>query len=1166
LLRRSLLASSFIFAFLPLTGCPGGKTNGGGNGTSGGARPSAVKTDSPQYAEAISAFFGGTIALETSDQDRALKLLQKAVELAPDEPAAHANLALAYLLNNQTDKAAESIKKAHDLAPDSPEIAVAEGVIAQTLGKFDEAMAQFKRASEKDPNNLKILYRIAEVADQQRGPDTDTVRKEMFTRILKARPDNVAALLDMIRLQAQANDKAGLTDSVAKVTAATKGWSASATPLLNDLKKSLDSGNLRNVGLTAARLAGVFAPNPAYRASKAELSFTSSRVGEPLTRVLALPNPSPKPAEPDTALKYTPEVAGGAASVSMAIPPDEKNPAVLVTVSGETLRVGNKTATVKLPGKAGSPPLTRDNLAPFDMDGDYRVDFAVAGPGGLRLLLKKPDGAFADATAGAKLPPGIGTGSYTGVWSVDIEADGDMDLILATVGRAPTVLQNNGDKTFSIFNTPFPAINGAVRSFAWGDIDGDGDPDAMLVGQGGLVVYSNERSGVFKLRQATTNAGNVVAVTVAEVTGDTTLDLVALLNDGSVVAVPDKDGVGWAESVTLVKSGIAAPTSRDAGVIIVADLDNNGGLDLIVSRGGKSEAFLSGVDSKFTAPAIAIPFTVQSVADMTQDGRLDLTGIQSGKAQRAVAVGTKGYKWQNFTLKAAPSAGPDSRINTFCVGGEMEIRTGLLYQKQPLNGPQVHFGLGTYPKVDAARIIWPSGNPQAEFDIKAGVVTAEQRLGGSCPYLFAWNGTVMDFVTDCIWRSPLGLRINAQATAGVTQTEDWVKIRGDQLKPRDGFYDLSITAELRETHFFDLLELMVVDHPEGGDVFVDERFSPAAPPRLEVIPTKTPQPVKQALGTNGQDVTELIRERDARYVDDFGRGQYQGVAKDHYLEVVLPDEMPRGKPVYLIAFGWIHPTDSSINVALGQNPSTAPPQGLSIETPDASGKWTVARPGLGFPEGKVKTVVLRIDDTFKPNAPRRLRLRTNLEIFWDHITWAEALPASVAPLKMKRLPATAADLSYRGFSIIQAKDASSPELPLSYDRLTGVMPRWRDLEGYHTRFGDVKPLTAKTDDRYVIMNAGDELRLRFKELPPPPAGWKRDYILVGDGWVKDGNVNTAFGKTVLPLPAHNVSDYSKPPIGLENDPVYKRHTADWQEYHTRYVAPERFRDALLPRR
>jgi hypothetical protein len=76
----------------------------------------------------------------------------------------------------------------------------------------------------------------------------------------------------------------------------------------------------------------------------------------------------------------------------------------------------------------------------------------------------------------------------------------------------------------------------------------------------------------------------------------------------------------------------------------------------------------------------------------------------------------------------------------------------------------------------------------------------------------------MRFVTDLLWRSPLGLRINAQATAGVLMTEDWVKVRGDQLKPRDGAYDLRVTAELWETHFFDLMSLMVVDHPKAPSV------------------------------------------------------------------------------------------------------------------------------------------------------------------------------------------------------------------------------------------------------------------------------------------------------------------------------------------------------------
>ena len=173
-------------------------------------------------------------------------------------------------------------------------------------------------------------------------------------------------------------------------------------------------------------------------------------------------------------------------------------------------------------------------------------------------------------------------------------------------------------------------------------------------------------------------------------------------------------------------------------------------------------------------------------------------------------------------------------------------------------GPILHFGLGDQPKSDVARIVWPNGTVQAEFDAKADQeLVAEQRLKGSCPFLFAFDGTAMRFVTDFIWRSPLGLRINAQDTAGVAQTEDWVKIRGDQLAPRDGSYDVRITAELWETHYWDHVALMVVDHPSGTEVFVDERFA-RRPPPLVVQATGPLHPVAYARDDQGRDVTEEV--------------------------------------------------------------------------------------------------------------------------------------------------------------------------------------------------------------------------------------------------------------------------------------------------------------------
>jgi len=143
---------------------------------------------------------------------------------------------------------------------------------------------------------------------------------------------------------------------------------------------------------------------------------------------------------------------------------------------------------------------------------------------------------------------------------------------------------------------------------------------------------------------------------------------------------------------------------------------------------------------------------------------------------------------------------------------------------------------------------------------------------------------------------------------------------------------------------------------------------------------------------------------------------------------------------------------------------------------------------------------------------------------------------------------------------VRRADDYSPELP-EYDRVYRAA-RWRDLIGYYTRPGDVLELLARVDDRYVIMNAGDEIALRFTAPPPPPAGWVRDFVFVSDGWVKDGDLNTVASKTVLPLPTHARADYAATPTQLEEDPIYQRHRADWLHYHTRYVDGRNFRDLL----
>jgi hypothetical protein len=266
--------------------------------------------------------------------------------------------------------------------------------------------------------------------------------------------------------------------------------------------------------------------------------------------------------------------------------------------------------------------------------------------------------------------------------------------------------------------------------------------------------------------------------------------------------------------------------------------------------------------------------------------------------------------------------------------------------------------------------------------------------------------------------------------------------------------------------------------------------------------------------------------------------------------------------MWLVANGWVYPTDSSINVAIGQS-GRIQPHGISLEVEDAHGRWIVASPDLGFPAGKNKTVLIDLGAVRRAGVShaRRVRLRTNLEIYWDWLAVAE--DRSDISTRTVRIAPQRADLRFRGYSKTDFSRREIPELP-RYDEIANTAVRWRDLVGYYTRFGDVSELVRSVDDRYVIMNAGDELRLSFAALPPPQAGWVRDFVLIGDGWEKDGDFNTTFSKTVLPLPSHDRPDYgaSPRPVDLEDDPVYRRHPEDWQTYHTRFVTPSPFLDGL----
>jgi len=99
----------------------------------------------------------------------------------------------------------------------------------------------------------------------------------------------------------------------------------------------------------------------------------------------------------------------------------------------------------------------------------------------------------------------------------------------------------------------------------------------------------------------------------------------------------------------------------------------------------------------------------------------------------------------------------------------------------------------------------------------------------------------------------------------------------------------------------------------------------------------------------------------------------------------------------------------------------------------------------------------------------------------------------------------------------------------------------------------VLPLLDRSDDMYVIMAPGDEMTLEFDASSEKalPRGWTRDFLLYTDGWIKDSDLNTAFGTTVEPLPYHAVRAY--PYAKGDAYPTDSAHQRYQREYNTRVL-------------
>ncbi|HET9468152.1 MAG TPA: FG-GAP-like repeat-containing protein, partial [Vicinamibacterales bacterium] len=788
-----------------------------------------------------------------------------------------------------------------------------------------------------------------------------------------------------------------------------------------------------------------------------------------------------------------------------------------------------------------------------DYNNDGRPDVLVMAPTANRVFRQQPDGSFVPVVIDAG---GSGLRADAAAAALaDIDHDGDLDVFLSSPNR---VLRNNGNGTF-IDATAATALTGTVPLVAAipTDYDNRRDIDMLLVpAHGAPALFANQRDGTF--RDVAREAGlpgdaQYSAAAIGDLNKDGAPDF-AFASSASPATVATSTGSGRFSLAT------APIETAGAAALQLFDYDRDGLLDLFVLArdGPRLWRSLGSSWSEVTAAALPTALvdrgdiaTAMAVGDIDADGDYDVIAhLQSGRVRF----------WRN-TQPAGVARPPSVRVrldarvsNRSAVGAKVELRAGSLRDRfevsaatPPAAPADVVFGLGRRARADVVRVLWPSGILQAEPDPARAVTIVElDRKPSSCPFLFTWNGTRFEFVTDFMGGGEMGAWL-APGIRNDPDPDEYVRLGRDHLAAKNGRYELRVTNELEEALFVDRLQLVAVAHPSGAEVYPNEGLrSPAERHPFTIYTTQQPRPPVAVIDDHGHDMLESVRAIDRKYVDDFALESVQGYAKPHSLTLNL-GSVPAGTPLRLLFTGWTDYAFSSDNVAAHQAGLRSEPPSLEIR--DADNTWRTILPELGIPVGRPQTIAVDLTEHV-PRAGGRIdvRVSTSMRVYWDRILMDTSPPV---PYSVARLDAMDAQLRWRGFSAEIRTGAVGP-LVYDYRRVSPESP-WKTMPGLYTREGDVRPLLTTTDDRFVISAPGDEIALAFdaSALPALPAGWTRTFLVYVDGFSKEMNLHSASPDRLDPLPFHAMSRYPyRAPESYPRTPAHDRYRA---EYNTRAI-------------
>lgn len=1076
------------------------------------------------------------------------------------------NLGVAYMNRQQPKTALGQFKKAYALDPHLYAARLNQAIALMNLQQFSEARVIFNEAAAGEPKNPRVWYNLGLLEDSTAHPKASASDFERviaidpadadahyflgkaymslrefhkaiasFDAALKLNPFHASAAFALAQAYQRSGDSARARAYLSRFQDEVQ--KKIATPM------SMIYGDQGEYSLVEDAPPGV---EPVPPASNIHFTDVTAQSGLPVRAGALDPSLLQNPAAASfgsgaCVLDYD---GDGRPDIFLVNADGSGHPALFHNLGGGRFEDVTIQSGIVLPGVGVG-------CTAGDYDNDGRIDLAVSYSGGIKLFHNEGNGKFRDVTASAGISV---TGQPTGVTFVDYDHDGDLDLYVArasansqSAGAAQTasaplneLWRNNGNGTF----TEVAAQTGLGGSGStWGaiasDLNNDRAIDIVLTPMNSSpLVYLNPREGAFKLLQPWSSAISPAVGAVAfDFNKDNWMDIAFTHSSSPAISLwRNVEGKRFVSvplpPLELARAwGIAAVDYDNDGWIDLAavgeDSSGRGHIELLRNEGAAGFRDVSDQTGLDKIPLVH-PRSVVT-ADFFGDGAPDILITQNdGPPVLLRNSGSHRNHWLRLALHGLAD-------NKTAIGTKVTVFSGALRQKMEISSASGYLGqsdttltvgLNGENQADIVRMLWPTGVLQDEINLPADSIqpiTELDRKGSSCPLLFSWNGHTFQFISDMLGAGILGHWL-APGERNISNPREYLKVPSSAVQARNGLLSFRLLEPMEELDYLNQVRLLAVDHPADVGVYPSGHFAMYPPfPSFRVIAARGAHAPLGAWDSQGNNVLSLLLKADHKFVKGFTALPYDGFANLHWVELDLGAWNPRN-PLRLILDGFTDYFSASSLYAAWQ--AGLKPISPYIEALDSSGHWRRVVNDIGFPAGLERTMTADLTGKLPPKT-RRIRIVTNLKIYWDRIL-IDNSPANT-PYRVSPVPLVQAQLEYRGYP--KYVEGSTPaDLSYIYDQVSVTGP-YAQQAGNYTRYGNVLPLLQRGDEEYVIFGSGDEVALNFapSSLPRLPANWVRDYFFYADGFDKDMDFYAKFGGTVSPLPVHSLHFYPYPP-------------------------------------